>query len=44
MEHAKTEIEQLELTVNDATSVQLRELMDLQLAVVGGGGGEVAFV
>ena len=44
MEHANSEIEQLELTVNNATDAQLRELMDLQLAIVGGGGGEVAFV
>ena len=43
MEYAKTEIAQLELIVNEAADVQLHELTDLQLAFVGGGGGEVSF-
>jgi predicted negative regulator of RcsB-dependent stress response len=44
MEHANIEIAQLESAVNEAADGQLRELTDLQLAVVGGGSGEVVFV
>ena len=43
MEHAKTEIAILEKTVEFAVQEQLRELNDLQLALIGGGGGDVVF-
>ena len=43
MEHANIEIAFVEKTVEDAVRVQLRELNDLQLALVGGGGGDVVF-
>jgi hypothetical protein len=44
MEHANIEIVKLESAVNEATDIQLRELNDLQLAIIGGGTGEVVFV
>ena len=44
MQYANIEAVQLEIGTNDANDGELRELNDLQLAVVGGGGGEVAFV
>jgi hypothetical protein len=43
MEHAKMEIAILEKTVEDAAQQQLRELSELQLALIGGGGGDVVF-
>jgi hypothetical protein len=44
MQCANIEATQLEMGTNEANDCELRELSDLQLAVVGGGGGEVAFV
>jgi hypothetical protein len=44
MEHANIEIAQLESAVNEATEAYLRELNDAQLAIIGGGTGEVVFV
>ena len=43
MEHAKTEIAAVEQTVEIACAEQMRELNDLQLALVGGGAGDVVF-
>jgi len=43
MEHAKIEIAFVEKTVEEAGRVPLCELNDLQLALVGGGGGDVVF-
>lgn len=43
MEHAKIEIAFVEKTVEEAAREQVRELNDLQLALVGGGGGDVVF-
>ena len=44
MEHTKIEIEAIEHTVAEAMDRQLRELNDLQLAYVGGGGAIVTLV
>ena len=44
METNNVEVKQLESAVKEAADSQLRELIDMQLALVGGGGGEVAFV
>jgi hypothetical protein len=44
MEHANIEFAQMESAVNEAADPQLRELSDVQLAIVGGGTGEVVFV
>jgi hypothetical protein len=41
MEHTKLEATILEETINDAAELQIRELSDLQLVLVGGGSGEV---
>jgi len=43
MDFTKNEIAVVEQTVVDAADAQIRELADLQLALVGGGGGEVVF-
>ncbi|HUQ99258.1 MAG TPA: hypothetical protein VM166_07385 [Gemmatimonadaceae bacterium] len=43
MEYAKTEITILEKTIEEAREEQIRELNDLQLALIGGGGGDVVF-
>jgi hypothetical protein len=43
MEHANTEIAQLELVANEANDVQLQQLADLQFAFIGGGAAEVSF-
>ena len=43
MEHAKTEIAAVEQTLEVAAAEQMRELNDLQLALVGGGAGDVVF-
>jgi hypothetical protein len=40
MDHANVEMEVIEKSVADATSAQVCELNDLQLAYVGGGHGE----
>ena len=44
MEYTNIEAVQLEIAIEQANEVELRELSDLQMAIVGGGGGEVAFV
>jgi hypothetical protein len=44
MEYTSLEIAHLDSTVNESVDAQLRELNDLQLAIVGGGAGEVVFV
>ena len=44
MEHANIEVAIIEKTINEAGDAQLRELADLQLAIVGGGVGEVTLV
>ncbi len=41
MEFAKTEMNVIEETVQQAASNDIRELSDLQLALVGGGIGDV---
>ncbi len=43
MQLANIEITVVEKAVEEAARDQLRELDDLQLAVVGGGGGDVVF-
>ncbi|MEO5692604.1 MAG: hypothetical protein ABIQ72_05730 [Usitatibacter sp.] len=43
MEYAKNEITVVEKTVAEVSELNIRELADLQLALVGGGGGEVIF-
>ena len=43
MEHATVEFAVLEKAVEVAGQDRLRELDDLQLALVGGGGGDVVF-
>ena len=43
MEHAKTEIVALEQTLETAHSAHLAQLSELQLALVGGGAGDVVF-
>lgn len=43
MEHATVELAFLEMAVEDAGQDKLRELNELQLALVGGGGGDVVF-
>lgn len=44
MEHTKVEAAVLESTIAEATEVQLRDLNDLQLALVGGGTAEVTLI
>jgi hypothetical protein len=44
MGHMNIEAVQLQIATEQANEVELRELSDLQMAIVGGGGGEVAFV
>jgi hypothetical protein len=44
MEHTKIEVEAVENTIAEVTDRQLRELSDLQLAYVGGGGAIVTLV
>jgi hypothetical protein len=43
MEVSKVEIAVVEKAVSESTDRQLRDLSDLQLALVGGGIGEVVF-
>ena len=43
MEFAKNEIVAIEETVNQAAKLELHELNELQLALVGGGCGDVVF-
>ncbi len=43
MEMSKVETEVLNVAVSEVTQDQLRQLSDLQLALVGGGSGEVVF-
>lgn len=43
MNYAENEIAIVEKAIANAVDTQMRELADLQLAVVGGGGGEVIF-
>ena len=40
MERANQEIAAIEQTLTEVTELQIRELNDLQLALVGGGAGE----
>ena len=40
MEYNKTEVEVIEGAIADGIETQVRELNDLQLAMIGGGGGE----
>ncbi len=42
MEHTKVETRIVEQTILEAADTQFRELNDLQLALVGGGNGEVS--
>ena len=42
MENTKTEVAKIEGTIAKAADAQLRELNSLQLALVGGGNGEVS--
>ena len=44
MEYDKSENAQIEAAVKAAADIQLRELSDLQLAIIGGGQGEVVAV
>jgi len=44
MEFAKTEMTVVEVAVQEAARNELRELNDLQLALVGGGIGDVIFL
>ena len=44
MEHTNIEAAVLENAIAEATEVQLRELGDLQLALVGGGTAEVTLI
>jgi hypothetical protein len=37
MDHNKTEVAAIQESISEATDAQLRELTDLQLAIVGGG-------
>ncbi len=41
MEFTKTEVNAVEETVQEATLSEIRELNDLQLALIGGGIGDV---
>jgi hypothetical protein len=41
MEHNNVEVALIQDTVAEVANTQLRELIDLQLALVGGGTGEV---
>ena len=42
MEFTKNEIAVLEKTVNDQAELQVRELADLELALIGGGCGDIS--
>ena len=42
MEHTKVETRIVEQAILEAADTQLRDLNDLQLALVGGGNGEVS--
>jgi hypothetical protein len=42
MDHTKTEVNAVEETIKEAAETQIRELLDQQLAYVGGGIAEVA--
>ena len=44
MEYSKKEIEVLAAVVEKADETEVRELDQLQLAMVGGGSGDVSFV
>jgi hypothetical protein len=44
MEFAKNEIVAIEETVNQAVELEVRELNELQLTLVGGGCGDVSFL
>jgi hypothetical protein len=41
MEHAQTEMKVVAEVIADANAEGVRELIDLQLAMVGGGSGEI---
>ena len=41
MEFAKSEIEVIEATITEHAEAQVRELADLELALVGGGTGDI---
>jgi hypothetical protein len=43
MENTKAELAQIELTLEHAKLDQIAELRELQLALIGGGGGDVVF-
>ena len=43
MEYARSEINAVELAIAEITDTPLAELSELQLTLVGGGGGEVVF-
>ena len=43
MENTKAELAQIELALGHAKVDQIAELKDLQLALIGGGGGDVVF-
>ena len=43
MEFTKVEVNVIEQIVNQATEIEVRELNELQLALVGGGIGDVVF-
>jgi hypothetical protein len=42
MEFTKNEIAVIEQTVNEQVEVQMRELADLELALIGGGCGDIS--
>ena len=44
MEFAKTELIAIEEAINEAASTDIQALTDLQLALVGGGVGDVVFI
>lgn len=43
MEHNKSEVVLLEMTIEKVNELHMQALDELQLALVGGGGGDVVF-
>jgi hypothetical protein len=44
MEFTKMEVTMVEKTASEAVELQIRELNELQLALIGGGGGAVVII